>query len=203
MIKRKNIELALLFGLIFSVVMSFADFDASCEGLRNNILRLHIVANSDSPDDQEVKLKVRDAILQNTSCEFEKCGDLDTAITVAQADIEKITRIANKTLKENGFEYCCSASVSKEYFDTRVYEDFTLPAGEYNSLTVRLGKAEGHNWWCVVFPGVCIPAAGEKCSLEKSVDSSDAQIAYNSEKYTVRFKTVEIYEKIRQKFKKF
>lgn len=202
MTKCKRAELAIIFGLLFSLFLNLADFDASCDGLRNNILRLHIIANSDDPADQELKLKVRDAILKETSSVFGKCDTVDDAVSAAMLNIERITEIANKTAAENGYGYNCSVSVKKEHYGTRVYDDFTLPAGEYNSLIVKIGKAKGHNWWCVVFPGVCLSAADREDSLTKSVDKSSSKIAYNAENYVIKFKTVEIYEKIRQKIVK-
>ena len=198
---RKNIEKGVLFGLICAVMLSFARFDARCDELRNGILRLHILANSDSEYDQELKLKVRDSILKVTSKCFAGSESLEDAISAAKADISKITAAAQETVNSQGYDYKVSAGIEKNYFDNRVYEDFTLPAGVYNSLTVRIGEAKGHNWWCVVFPGVCLPAA-KKSPLEKSVSRGSASVAKNAAKYEIKFKTAEIYEKIRHKISK-
>lgn len=198
---RKNLERGVLFGLICAVMMSFARFDAHCTQLREGVLRLHILANSDSEVDQRLKLKVRDEILSVTAASFDAAGDIDEAIKIANDDIDEIRAAASRVIKDGGFDYEVSAAIEKNFFENRVYDDFTLPAGVYNSLTVRIGKAEGHNWWCVVFPGVCIPAA-KKPGLEKSVSKGSASVAKNAQKYKVRFKTVEVYEKIRNKFSK-
>ena len=198
---RKNIEKCILFGLICAVMLSFSRFDARCDELRHGVLRLHILANSDSEADQQLKLKVRDRILEVTSGYFSESDSLEDAICIAKSNISKITAAAQETINASGYDYKVNASIEENYFDNRVYEDFTLPAGVYNSLTVRIGKAEGHNWWCVVFPGVCLPAA-QKDSLQKSVSKDSAGVAKSAAKYKLKFKTAEIYEKIRHKFSK-
>ncbi|MBO4467985.1 MAG: stage II sporulation protein R, partial [Clostridia bacterium] len=120
----KILERSLLFALVFSVLLSFAKFNVSCDTLRNNILRIHIIANSDSDADQTVKLKVRDAILEYTKDIFKDCSDLETAEKSAKNNLKKIGSICNKTLAENGFSYKASAKTGKAFFDTREYETF-------------------------------------------------------------------------------
>ena len=186
---RKNIERGIIFGFICAVILSFTRFEARCDELRKGVLRLHILANSDSETDQRLKLKVRDKILEVTSAELDKAGNIDEALKIAGADIESITGAAAKVIADEGFDYPVSAAIEENYFDNREYDDFTLPAGVYNSLTVRIGKAEGQNWWCVVFPGICLPAA-KKSTLEKAVSKSSAAVAKNSAKYKICFKTV-------------
>ena len=198
---RKNIEKGVLFGFICAVMLSFARFDVRCDELRNGVLRLHILANSDSEYDQQLKLKVRDRILEVTSDRLGAANNLEEALDTVKNDGLEITAAAQETVLSQGYDYKVSASVEKNYFDNRVYDGFTLPAGVYNSLTVRIGKAEGHNWWCVVFPGVCLPAAN-KSTLRKSVSGESAGVAKNASRYKVGFKTAEIYEKIRRKVSK-
>lgn len=200
-ILRKNIELGVLFGLICAVMLSFARFDARCDELRSGVLRLHILANSDCVEDQTLKLKVRDRILEVSSKSLSKANDINEAVSIAKSEIGIITAEANKVIKSEGYDYTVTANIEKNFFSNRVYDDFTLPAGVYNSLTVRIGKAQGHNWWCVVFPGVCLPAA-EKGELKKSVSNGSARVAECAEGYKVRFKAVEIYEKIKNKMQK-
>lgn len=198
---RKNIERGVLVGLICAVILSFARFDARCDELRESVLRLHILANSDTTEDQRLKIKVRDNILKVTSKSFESAESLEDAIDIAESDMDKIINTAQKTIKDEGFNYTVSANIERNFFENRIYDDFTLPAGVYNSLTIRIGKAEGHNWWCVVFPGVCLPAA-EKDTLEKAVSNDSAKVAKNASKYKISFKTAEIYEKIKHKITK-
>ncbi len=198
---RRNIELGILCGLLCSVILSLTSFNAKCDGLRAGVLRLHIIANSDSAADQAVKLAVRDKILEETGAVFEGCDSIDDAITVAEADIEKIEETARKVLCEQGFGYSASVQIGDSFFETREYETFTLPAGTYKSLIVKLGNAQGKNWWCVVFPTVCLPAAADT-ELSDGTDKKCAEIAENPDRYIMRFKAVEIYEDIKNFFNK-
>lgn len=195
----KRIKLSLIFGIICAMLLSMTKFSVLCDDLRENILRLHIIANSDSAEDQTLKLKIRDAILDETGDLFLGVSDLEKAEKQASEHIEDFTRIANRVIKEKGFDYSARVTIGDCFFETREYETFTLPAGNYRSLIIELGKAEGKNWWCVIFPSVCIPAAtsGE---LRDSTDPKSADVAENSEQYIVKFKAVEIYEKIRKWF---
>lgn len=197
---RKNIEIGVLFGLICAVVLSFSRFEVRCDELRKNILRLHIIANSDTTEDQTLKLAVRDAILENSTDVFKNCDNITSACKIAEAQQDNISTIANRVIKEKGFGYSAKVSVADEYFDTRVYDDFTLPAGTYKSLIVNLGKADGKNWWCVVFPCVCVPTAD--ASLSNSVSGAAADTAENASKYEIKFKSAEIYEEFKKIFAK-
>lgn len=104
------------------------------------------------------------------------------------------------TVYENGYDYGVSIEVGKEYFSTRDYENFTLPAGQYKALVVKLGKAEGKNWWCCLYPTVCINAASENNSPDDVLNSSELEIVENKEKYEVRLWIVELFESIKEKF---
>ena len=198
-ISRRAAKLSVLFGLVCAVFVSAAHFDAACDDLRNNVLRLHIIANSDSKEDQAVKLAVRDALLDEASELFEGQTGLEAAERTAEANTELFAGIAERVLRENGFLYGAEASVGDSYFEPREYEDFTPPAGNYRALIIRLGSAEGKNWWCVVFPGVCVPAASD-ARLSDSTCEESASIAEHPKKYEIRFKAVEIYEDIKKFF---
>ena len=198
-ISKRAFEWALIFGFICSVFCSMASFDANCEELRDNVLRLHIIANSDSQADQELKLKIRDAVLAQSDVLFDKSTNLDSAINTAKQNLAVYEKIANRVIAEEGLNYRATAKIGKTFFETREYDDFTLPAGEYDALIVEIGEARGKNWWCVIFPGVCVPA--QKANLKDSVGKKSAQIAENPRPYKIRFKSVEIYEKIKRKLK--
>ena len=198
---RRNIELGVLFGLVCSVMISFARFDAHCEELREGVLRLHIIANSDSEEDQALKLKVRDRILEISADKLGVAYNIDEAIRIINNDIDLLIENANEVIQNEGYDYAVSVNTEKNFFENRVYDEFTLPAGVYNSLTIRIGEAKGHNWWCVVFPGVCLPAAQKK-ELKGAVSAGSAGVAQNANKYKIRFKSVEIYEKIKNKVQK-
>lgn len=194
---KQKIRLSILFGLISAILLSVANFNVLCDDLRQNILRLHIVANSDSNDDQALKLKIRDEILAETDNLFLNITDIDDAKKQIGNNLAVFEEIANRKIEQEGFSYTAKAYLDESYFDTRIYDDFTLPAGYYPSLIIKLGKAEGQNWWCVVFPTVCIPAAA-KGDLTDSVKNESASVAKESERYVMRFKTVEIYERIKK-----
>ncbi len=198
---RKNIELGVLFGLICAIVLSFSRFEVRCDELRQGVLRLHIVANSDESDDQNLKLAVRDEILKDSTDIFKNCNTTEDAIVTASNSIESINEIANRVIKEKGFDYEARVSVGDRYFSTREYDDFTLPAGTYKSLIVDLGEAKGKNWWCVVFPCVCVPTASD-ASLSDSVSDDAADTAENAPQYEIKFKSMELYEKIKRFFTK-
>ena len=194
---RRGAELSAVVGLLCAVFASMAHFEAACDDLRQNVLRLHIIANSDSEEDQAVKLLVRDKILEESTDIFAGETDLKRAEEKAAERLNEFCETAEKVLRENGFSYGASAEIGDSYFETREYEDFTLPAGNYRSLIIRLGKAQGKNWWCVIFPAVCVPAATD-ASLSDSTRDTSAQIAEHPQKYVMRFKTVEIYEDIKK-----
>ncbi len=196
---KKRVKLSLLFGLIFAMLLSMTQFSALCEDLRQNVLRLHIIANSDSQADQELKLKIRDRILKETGEMFSGARDLATAEALTEQNLKHIEQIADSVIKENGFSYKAKASLGDCFFETRHYDTFSLPAGTYRSLIIELGKGEGKNWWCVVFPAVCVPAAADS-NLRDSVSDNSAEIAEQSNKYIVKFKAVEIYEKLKKLF---
>ena len=194
---RSGAELSAVVGLLCAIFASMAHFEAACDDLRQNVLRLHIIANSDSEEDQAVKLLVRDKILEESTDIFAGETDLKRAEEKAAERLNEFCETAEKVLRENGFSYGASAGIGDSYFETREYEDFTLPAGNYRSLIIRLGKAQGKNWWCVIFPAVCVPAATD-ASLSDSTRDTSAQIAEHPQKYVMRFKTVEIYEDIKK-----
>ena len=193
---KKRIELSVAFGLICALLLSVSHFNAACDDLRQNVLRLHIIANSDSDADQSLKLKIRDEILKETGDLFLNCNDLENAEKTVKENLNSFSDIANRVIEKNGFNYTATASFGKSDFSTRYYDDFTLPAGEYNSLIITLGEGGGKNWWCVVYPTVCISAA-TKGDLKDTVKAESAQIAKGGKRYVMRFKTVEIYEKIK------
>ena len=159
---RRAAEISVLLGLLCAIFASMAHFEAACDDLRQNVLRLHIIANSDSEADQSVKLLVRDKILEQSADIFEGETELERAEEKAGERLNDFCETAERVLSENGFSYGATAEIGESYFETREYDDFTLPAGNYRSLIIRLGKAEGKNWWCVAFPSLCMGATSEE-----------------------------------------
>lgn len=155
----KMIKIALILALA-GAMLYFGTVISDKKQLRDSVLRLHVIANSDSQADQEVKLKVRDAVLEEVN------GHLDPAMTKQQArevlegKLKELEEVANMVLRQEGMTDIATVTLGREEYPTREYDTFTLPAGVYDSLIVSIGEAKGQNWWCVVFPSLCLPAVG-------------------------------------------
>ena len=134
---------------------------ADRQALRRELIRLHVVAASDSPEDQALKLRVKDAVTESLRQAMQDLTDPRQAKEYLQQQLPRIRQLAEDVLRELGSEDAVRVSLAVEEFGTRVYETFTLPAGLYESLRIVIGEGEGQNWWCVVFPSLCLPAAGE------------------------------------------
>ena len=199
-IKFSTKEKAVLCGFLFTILLSMTGFGSRCDSISNKVFRLHIVANSDSTGDQELKLKVRDKILkEHTSC-FDYAQNLIDAKTITSDNLEDIMRTAKTEIINNGYDYDVEAEVRNMYFNTRQYSDVTLPAGNYEALRVTIGEGEGKNWWCVMFPPMCLPAAQERQELEDILTDDELEIVECDVQYEVRFKIVEIFIEIQQWF---
>ena len=129
--------------------------------LRQELIRFHVVAASDDPEDQAVKLRVRDAVIGAFQEELLNLHDVEQARAYLRENLPRIQTIANEVLEQAGFTDTATVSLCVEEFVTRVYDTFTLPAGLYESLRIVIGEGEGQNWWCVMFPSFCIPATAE------------------------------------------
>lgn len=134
---------------------------ADREKLNEELIRLHVVANSDSEEDQTIKLRVRDAVTESLKEDMANIQNVEQAKTYIRENLGKIEQAANRVLQELGETDRAVATFQEEEFDTRYYDTFTLPAGLYESLRITIGEGEGKNWWCVVFPTLCIPATTE------------------------------------------
>ena len=190
---------SLLCSFVISSLISMTGFCSVCENLQNDVFRLHIIANSDSEQDQSLKLKIRDGILEYTSKLFAECKDRDEAIIAAKENLEDIKRFSQDMVYTYGYGYKVDAYITEMDFDTRIYEEFTLPAGKYNALRIVIGNGQGHNWWCMLYPALCIPSAQEK-KPELSLDENETDVISNPGKYEVKFRLVEIFEAIRSFF---
>ena len=195
--KYRKAEISVALALIVAVLFSVFGFGADCADVREKVVRLHILANSDSEGDQEVKVLVRDALLQSGAEIFSGAATAKDAAAVLEKEKEFIISVAENVLRENGFDYDVSVTLEREYFATRAYEDFTMPAGEYLALRVIIGNGIGKNWWCVMFPPLCLPAAGEKTDIDAILGDDGAELIRSNPKYEMRFKLIEIYERIK------
>lgn len=187
------IFLSLLF--VFTYVTPFIQ---TSEKISEEVFRLHILANSDSEEDQALKLKVRDQILYESEALFKNCTTLEDVVSVSKNNLDYFKDIAQKCIYDNGYNYKVNVYVDKEYFNTRKYDKITLPSGIYNALKIEIGSAQGHNWWCVMFPAICLPAVSDD-EINKILDEEEIELINSDNKYEIRFKIVEIYEKIKAK----
>lgn len=126
------------------------------ENLSEELLRMHIIANSDSDSDQEVKLRVRNAVVTWLSEHMSSASTKEEAIEFISGHIPDITLVANNVLSDHGYDYTAQVSVGTSHFPGKVYGDFYLPAGDYDALKITLGAGQGHNWWCIAFPALCL-----------------------------------------------
>lgn len=169
------------------------------ENISDKILRFHVLANSDDECDQNLKLKVRDEILNYSKDLYNDCNSVKQAVEISKNNATNFNKVASKVIAQNGYNYPVKTYITKEYYNTRVYDNFTLPAGIYDSLKVVIGSGEGHNWWCVVFPTVCL--SGCTSDFDEYLTDEELELIEN-DKCVVKFKIVEIYEKLKSILKK-
>ncbi len=193
-LKNSSIVLFLLFIYILFSAGSYSL--AISSDLSQSVFRLHVLANSDSKEDQELKLKVRDNLLDFMNEICSNCSTKEEAMKIANENKDKFQEIAENTIKENGFNYSVKININNFYFPTKSYGDISLPAGYYDALRVEIGEAKGQNWWCVMFPSLCfidvssgIVDKNAKENLEENLqDESYEIISQNEEKSEVKFK---------------
>ena len=197
----KKWEISIAITLVIAIIANFAGFAQTEKKIESQVLRLHILANSDSAEDQALKLAVRDRLLGEMGYLFENADSRESAVSAAREQLENIEAIARDEITKQGYDYGCKAEIVDMYFTIREYGDFTMPAGYYKALRISIGAAKGKNWWCVMFPPLCLPAATQK-SDEYFDKAQNELIHAETPRYEVKFKTLEIIEKIRDKFRK-
>ena len=195
---KAKICLSLMIGLVISIVFNTVSFAKECENVRDNVLRLHVIAASDDKADQELKLKVRDTLLNEGAAIFDGSVTVQNAVSEITPQIEYLEKKAEETVRENGFDYSVKITLKREYYDTRIYDDFTMPAGEYLSLKAVIGDGKGHNWWCVMFPALCLPAAQANTDAQAVLGEDGYSLIKRDPQFEIRFKIVELFEKIKK-----
>jgi len=196
--KLKIWEMSLIVAIVITLLSGFV-LDNSQNELSGKLIRLHVLANSDSDEDQALKLTVRDSILSEISDILIGAESKSEAVTIIEENIPALTKIAADKIEEEGYDYSVSMSIENEDFPTRIYDTFSLPAGNYTSLRVEIGESEGQNWWCVVFPPLCVTAAEGEDSLE-TTELTDEEVSLITEEYTgyvIKFKALEILDSIK------
>lgn len=200
--KMLKVHLSLALALVICFIGNIGAFSNQCDGIRDKMLRMHVIANSDSKEDQELKLKVRDAVLLKGKEIFDGSVTADEAVEKITPHIDSLEKTAKEVIKNEGFDYDVDVTVQKEYFKTRTYDNsVTLPAGYYTAVKVVIGEGTGKNWWCIMFPPMCLPAAEAECNVDDLLNYDENKIVSNGEKYKFKFKIVEICEEIHKKLK--
>lgn len=185
--------------LVIAIMMSVVEFESTCSMLEQDVLRLHILANSDTQADQQLKLDVRDKVLTYISPLYESVSTKDEALEITEDNLELIENIALSVVQDYGCDYSVQAKVMSRFFDTRYYEDFTMPAGVYDTLQIEIGQAKGKNWWCVMYPTLCV-GASTKESMKDDLTLEEYEVI-SSPNLEFKFKIVEYFEKISELFR--
>ena len=196
----------LLILLLLAVFLSgFTALERQQQRISDCMIRLHVVANSDSKEDQDVKLQVRDAVLSCAEEITKNAGSVQEAKTALISNLEQLESAANDTLCKLSSTDSATVTLQRELFDVRDYDTFSLPGGYYDALRVTIGAGEGKNWWCVVYPQICTAAATEDQRIVAAMagmhEDDFALISMESEGYVFRFKLLELFEEMMGKLR--
>ena len=191
----KRIGICLMLAVIIWTIALIGDKNV----LREELIRLHVVAASDSEEDQALKLRVRDAVTESLRREMANLKDVQAAREYLRAHLPKIQALAEDVLRQYGCDDPVTVSFLTEEFEKRVYDTFSLPSGIYQSLRIRIGEAEGQNWWCVVFPSLCLPATSagfEDAAACAGLDEDLIAALQEKEGYEIKFYLLEVLGRI-------
>ena len=204
-----NRKIQLIIFLIICIGVSVGIFFNKKDSLNKKVIRFHVLANSDSNLDQGVKLKVKDNVIKYIHPLLKESSSLDESRKILNENKDEIINIANKTLRENGQDYVATAEMTKQQFPVKSYGNIVFPSGEYEAFRILLGKAEGKNWWCVMFPPLCFvdvknALADDEMEEELKKTLSDSEIEAISqkskeEKTKLKFKSVEVVKDLIKK----
>lgn len=184
--------------LLFSVLLVAALPVSGEEELYDDVLRLHILANSDSENDQALKLTVRDKILSVYGDDLAACTEKEEAEEMLFSLQDDIQRTAKACIEAEGYNYPVTVSLRREDYPTRHYENVTLPSGNYCSLRIIIGEGAGQNWWCVLFPPMCVGSAigTEDTSVPVGLSEAEYHLISGGGQYRIKFKILEIVESL-------
>jgi len=185
--------------IVIGVILWLVGTLKSKATLKNEIIRLHIIANSNSEADQAEKIKVRDGILSHIQDEIAKLPSREEAENYIRTKLTEIEEIANQILKDSGSEHTARVKLGLKEFGKRIYETFTLPAGVYKALQIEIGEAQGENWWCVVFPGLCTQISGNEfvqTATAAGFDETVVEAISNDGDFKIRFFVLDFWGKI-------
>ena len=202
--KRISIVLSLLF--VFILLSAIFYVNAVSNNIADSVFRLHVIANSDSKEDQDLKYKVRDAILEYMNSICKNDSSKEEVIEIANSHKEDFARIANQVIKENGFNYSVNIKIGNFDFPTKSYGDISFPAGNYDALRIEIGNASGQNWWCVMFPPLCfvdvtsgIVPDESKLIMQDNLTDEEYSIISKSDSPDIKFKfsLIEMFNSIK------
>ena len=199
----KNLIILIILLVAFFAITAYSYATNISEGLAEDIFRLHILANSDSEEDQALKLKVRDAILAYMKTLTQDISDKQAVIELSNLHTEDFKKIAEKVIQENGYDYLVNIEIGNFYFPTKYYGNISLPAGNYDALKIEIGEAKGQNWWCSLFPPLCfvsissgvIDEEGDEYLKENLSEEEYAIISSSSNEVEFKFKIIEMINK--------
>ena len=197
-----SVELALLIGLAAALLWGAGTLRTQ-EALAEKVVRLHVLANSDSEEDQALKLRVRDRVLQRATELLEASEDRAQAEGLLRGDLLELERIAAEEIAAAGYDYAVTAELTNTDFPTKEYDGFALPAGNYLALRIVIGEGKGQNWWCVVFPPLCTAAAADVPASALAAGFSEEDVGLITEEnegYVLKFKAVEWWETLKEKW---
>ena len=200
--KLKFFEIALLIGLAVFLTSGALALRTQDE-LADKVVRLHVLANSDSEEDQALKLRVRDAVLEQATAILEQSADRREAESRLRGQLLELERIAAKEIAAEGYDYPVTVNLENTDFPTKEYDGFTLPAGEYLALRAIIAEGQGRNWWCVVFPPLCTAASADVPASALAAGFSEEEVSLITEEnqgYVLKFKAVEWWETLKEKW---
>ncbi len=200
MTRWKKWELALLLGLCAAMLWGAWSMQRQ-DALAQKMIRLHVIANSDSEEDQALKLEVRDKVLDFTTTVLQRSADMEDAQARLREELTRIEDIARREIAHQGYDYPVTAQLASTEFPLKEYDGFSLPAGEYMALRLVIGEGEGQNWWCVVYPPLCTAAATDMPRTAVAAGLTDDDVSLITEEdagYVLRFRSVELWEQLRQ-----
>ena len=168
--------------------------------LASQVIRLHVLANSDSEEDQALKLEVRDRVLETTSALLTGETEPQAAAVLLNQHLDDIAQTAAQEISAQGHDDRVEVRLEQTWFPTRQYQGISLPAGNYLALRVLIGAAEGQNWWCVVFPNLCLPAVSERALEASTLTPGQISLLQEEEtSYVFRFKALELWQSLKQR----
>lgn len=180
---------------LYTSICAFSYAQSTSSDISNSVFRLHVIANSNSDDDQNLKYKVRDSLLNYMNNICSNCSSKEEAIKLVREHQEEFKQVALNTIKNEGYSYDVKIEIGNFEFPTKHYGDISLPAGYYDALKVEIGKAEGRNWWCVMFPSLCfvdissgIVPEESKEELQNNLSDEEYSLISNNSDNTIKFK---------------